>query len=78
MIKLSVYTKLDNKRVIDQAVDYFSNKSGLKIKEQVDCCLVFEGAGGYVRVDIVNNEKTEVILESREHEYQVKKFAEQL
>jgi len=79
MIKLSVYTKLDRKEIIDKAIEYFSNKEGLKIIEQEDCCVMLEGtAPGYVRVDLVENEKTEVIIESREYEYQAKKFAEQL
>lgn len=76
MIKLSVQTKLDNKKVLEKAIDYFEKKNGLKITEQGDCCISFEGGGGYVRVDMTNNEKTEVTLESREHEYLVKKFAE--
>jgi hypothetical protein len=76
MIRMSVQTKMDNKTVIDKAIDFFANKNGLKITEQGDCCVSFEGAGGYVRVDVTNNEKTEVTLESREHEYLVKKFAE--
>ena len=78
MIRLSVQTRLDNKKILDKAIDYFANKNGLKVTEQGDCCASFEGAGGYVRVDIVNNDKTEVTLESREHEYLVKKFAETL
>jgi hypothetical protein len=78
MIKLSVPTKMDNKKIMEKAVDFFADKNGLKITEQGDCCATFEGAGGYVRVDVVNNEKTEVTLESREHEYLVRKFAESI
>lgn len=78
MIKLSVTTKLDNKTIIKKAVDFFGNKNGLKVTEQGDCCASFEGAGGYVRVDIVESEKKEVTVESREHEYLAKKFVESL
>lgn len=78
MIRMSIHTKMDNKKVIERAIDFFANKNGLKITEQGDCCASFEGAGGYVRVDFVDKEKAEVILESREHEYLVQKFAESL
>jgi len=78
MIKLSVTTKLNNEKIIEKAVDFFGNKNGLKVTEQGDCCASFEGAGGYVRVDISENEKKEVTVESREHEYLAKKFVESL
>ena len=78
MIRMSVQTKMDNKVVIEKATDFFAKKNGLKATEQGDCCASFEGAGGYVRVDVASNGKTEVTLESREHEYLVKKFAESL
>jgi len=78
MIRLSVTTKLDNKTIVDKAVDFFGNKNGLKVTEQGDCCASFEGAGGYVRVDITEDEKKEVTVESREHEYLAKKFVESL
>jgi hypothetical protein len=78
MIKLSVTTKLNNEKIIEKAVDFFGNKNGLKVTEQGDCCASFEGAGGYVRVDIAENEKKEVTVEGREHEYLVKKFVESL
>lgn len=78
MIKLSTHTSLDNVRIRGRAIDFFSLKNGLEMKEEGDCCLLFEGAGGYVRVTLVNNGKTEVTVESREHEFLAEEFVGKL
>jgi hypothetical protein len=41
------------------------------------CCISFEGAGRYVAVSVVDEEKYRITdVETREFEYQVKRFLE--
>jgi hypothetical protein len=48
---------------------------GLEVKDQGEDCVTFEGGGGYVSLTISETGKgTEVDLETREWEYQVKEF----
>ena len=75
MLRLSFRTSKKNQDIIREAEGFFQNK-GLETKEKGDCCLQMEGGGGYVRVDIVEAKEREVILETREWEYQVKEFVE--
>jgi len=41
--RMSIHTKMDSKKVIDKAIDFFAKSNGLKITEQGDCCASFEG-----------------------------------
>lgn len=75
MLKLSFKTK-KGREILDDVERFFVDK-GLRTTEKGDCCIHMEGGGGYVRVDLVENGETEVTLESREWDYQVKQFAEQ-
>jgi hypothetical protein len=64
--------------VVTRASDFFGNKGlGLKEKERNSCCITFEGGGGYVSITVVEaGGKRDVDVESREWDYQVKKFLE--
>ncbi len=75
MLKLSFRTSKKSQDIIGEAESFFRDK-GLEAKEKGDCCLQMEGGGGYVRIDTVENKDTEVTLETREWDYQVKQFAE--
>jgi hypothetical protein len=57
-------------------VDLFGKEGlGLEEKEKNPCCITFEGGGGYVAIDIADEKKrTNVDVETREWEYQVKQF----
>jgi len=52
----------------------------LKLVESNECCLSFEGGGGHVTVAAARckPDSTDVDLETREWDYQVKKFMEKL
>ena len=48
-------------------------------KERNPCCISFEGAGGYVAVSIVDEDNHRMVdVETREFEYQAKRFLERL
>lgn len=74
MLKVSFTTSRKRDDILNEAESFF-NKNGLSTTEKGDCCLTMEGGGGYVRVDVVENEKNEVTVETREWDYQVKQFA---
>jgi hypothetical protein len=76
MLKISFRTSKKREQIVNEAEKFFKEK-GLITKEKGDCCLQMEGGGGYVRLDIAENDKNEVTLETREWEYQVKQFIEQ-
>ncbi len=74
-------TKLEPEEVLRRAEAFFGDDGlGLKIVEQSECCLSFEGSGGHVTISAArcDPEKTEVDLETREWDYQVKSFMENL
>jgi hypothetical protein len=80
MLKIGKQTTLDREVVIDRAAKFFGkNGEGLEEMERNPCCISFEGVGGYVLVSIVDNEdgkKRTVDVETREFEYQAKRFLE--
>ena len=53
---------------------------GLTISSEGDCCITFQGTGGFVTVSLNEDEPgyIKVRIESREWEYQAKKFLEVL
>ncbi|MGD2104854.1 MAG: hypothetical protein PVJ55_07070 [Anaerolineae bacterium] len=72
----SVTTKRSPEEAIAQAKDYFGEDGlGLAVTVHNPCCVTFEGAGGHVTVTASEGEdRTEVELETREWDYQVKQF----
>jgi hypothetical protein len=75
MARYSVETKLSPEEAIERAVAYFG-EAGLKldVTEHSSCCARFEGGGGHVHVTASGGAKTEVILETREWDYDVRQF----
>jgi hypothetical protein len=68
-------TKLKPAEVLERAAEYFGEGGlGLDIGSRDDCCVSFEGGGGHVTVTAVEGQKTAVDIETREWDYQVKKF----
>ena len=80
MIRIAKQTRLKTEDIITRAADFFgAGGEGLEEKERNPCCISFEGAGGYVAISIVDAEKNrEVDIETREFEYQVKRFLEKM
>ena len=76
MIRMAKQTRLKPEEIIARAVEFFGEKG-----EQLDetdrnrCCIYFEGGGGYVALSIVEESKKRTLdVETREFEYQVKRF----
>ena len=81
MLKLSTETKLAGAEVIKRAVAYFGPSGlGLKVTEQLDESVMFEGGGGGVAVETGPGEKgkTAVDLSSREWDFQIQQFLEKI
>jgi hypothetical protein len=80
MIRITKQTGLAPEEVIDRASKYFGKDGqGLQEKERNPCCLSFEGGGGYLSIAIYDEEKYRMVeIESREFEYQAKRFLETL
>jgi hypothetical protein len=79
MIKLVFKTDKIQEEILNQAVEYFQNNTDLKITERTDCCVIMgEMYRNYVMVSLSQEEGGfEVKVESREHEYQAKKFVKE-
>jgi hypothetical protein len=80
MLKISKQTRLKPEQVLELAANYFGkNGLGLDEKEQNPCCIYFEGAGGYISINILEEDQQRgVEVESREWDYQAKRFLEEI
>lgn len=82
MIRLTKQSKLAPSQVIDKAEAFFGPSGvGLTVVDEADCCARFEGGGGYVFVQAADGEdgaSTDVTVEGREWDYQIKQFMGQL
>jgi hypothetical protein len=78
MLRITKKTRLKREEIIDRASKFFGKGGeGLDEKEKNLCCISFEGGGGYVSVLIADEEKGRMVdVETREHEYQAKRFLE--
>jgi hypothetical protein len=77
MLRLEKRTKKTSQEVAKQLKSFFGKGGvGLDLKADTPTCLTFEGGGGYVNVTLCEEDAgTRVDLETREWDYQVKKFA---
>ena len=80
MLRIARQTRLNSADIIDRAAKFFGQDGeGLEEKERHLCCISFEGVGGYVTVAIVDENKHRVVdIETREFEYQAKRFLKAL
>lgn len=80
MIRISKKSRMNPDEIIAKASRYFGKGGeGLDETERGPCCVSFSGAGGYVTVTVVEeNVQREVDIESREFEYQAKRFLESI
>ena len=76
MIRIAKQTRLKREEIIARAVEFFGEKGEqLEEKDRNRCCVYFEGGGGYVSISIVEeSHKRTLEIETREYEYQVKRF----
>jgi len=80
MIRIAKQTRLKPEDIMERASKYFG-KGGEELQEMQRnlCCISFEGVGGYVSVSVVEEDKHRVVdVESREFEYQAKRFLEKI
>ena len=80
MIRIARQTRLKPADILDRASDYFG-EGGQALEEKIrnPCCISFEGAGGYVAVTVVDEDKRRMVdVETREFEYQAKRFLEKI
>jgi hypothetical protein len=80
MIRISKQTRLKSDDIIERASKYFGKGGeGLQETQRNLCCISFEGGGGYVSVSIVEEDKLRIVdVESREFEYQARRFLEKM
>ncbi len=80
MIRITRKTRLKPTVIIDRASDFFGEGGeALEEKERNPCCISFEGAGGYVAVSVVDEDNQRMVdVETRDFEYQAKRFLEGL
>ena len=81
MARYSLETKLKDVEVIQKAKAYFGESGlGLQVEEEADCCVRYEGGGGFVYVSTEEREKgkTGVTLETREWDYHIKQFMQKI
>ena len=79
MIVLEKKTKEKRVELLKKAKIFFGSEGeGLTISSESDCCIVFQGGGGYITISFNKEETdyTKVIIESKEWDYQAKKFLE--
>jgi hypothetical protein len=78
MIRISKKSRLKPDEILGKASRYFGKGGeGLDETERGPCCVSFSGAGGYVTVTVTEGGgQREVDVESREFEYQAKRFLE--
>jgi hypothetical protein len=80
MIRIGKHTRLKPAEVIEKASSFFGRDGeGLEETERSECCIAFAGPGGHVAVTISEGEDgRSVDVESREFEYQAKKFLDRV
>ncbi len=80
MIRISKSTHLGPDEILRRAAAYFgAGGEGLKTVERGGCCISFAGGGGDVTVTVVDETSHRTVdVESREFEYQAKRFLERI
>jgi hypothetical protein len=80
MLRISKQTRLKTDEIIERAAKFFGEGGeGMDEKERNPCCIFFEGFGGYVSVNLIDEDKNRVVdIETRELEYPVRRFLEKI
>lgn len=80
MLRISKSTRRSPSEILGAAERFFGKGGeGLVPSGRNDCCISFEGAGGYVAVTLSEEGgERSVEVETREFEYPARKFLEQI
>ncbi len=80
MIRLSKESRLKPDQIITKADRFFGETGeGLVPKDRSLCCIHFTGSGGFVSVSVVEDRKKRTVeVETREFDFQAKRFLEGL
>ncbi len=74
-MRYGLETKLSTTEVLNRAAGYFGEGGlGLEVTSRDECCISLAGGGGHVTVTVTEGDKTSIDVETREWDYQVKKF----
>lgn len=82
-MRYGVSTKLTPQEALQRAIAHFGPQGlGLEIIDQTEAGLIFQGGGGHVAITAcpgkTPGEKTTVDLETREWDYAVRQFLDQV
>ena len=78
-MRYEVITALTLQEALDRAAVHFGpGGQGLDIGGRDECCITFQDGGGYVTVTAQPGEKTTPELETREWDYAVQQFMQQV
>lgn len=79
MASYVIRTKMKMEEAVQKAASFFGETLKLDIIDQSNCCVRFRGGGGHVNVYAeTHNGETEIRIETREWDHQVKQFFEQI
>ena len=80
MLHIAKKSRLAREEIIDRASKYFGeNGQGLTETGRNLCCISFEGIGGYIATSVIDEEGYRMVdIETREFEYQAKRFLERV
>lgn len=80
MLRIGKKTDYKPEEVLQKAVNFFKQQSGLKLERQSPMMVYLVGGGGHVQVTVEPHEaeKTEVDIQTREWDYDVKQFLKEL
>ena len=76
MLRIIKDTKLYPADVIERASRFFGKDGeGLAETVRTPCCISFDGVGGYLSVSVIEENRFRTVdVETREFEYQAKRF----
>jgi hypothetical protein len=80
MLHIAKKTRLNREEIINRASKYFGkNGEGLTETCRNLCSISFEGIGGYLSTSVTDESRFRMVdVETREFEYQAKRFLERI
>ena len=82
MISVEAQSKHTAEQIVDRAVRFFGPEGvGLETVDQSECCVRFEGGGGFVTLTLESEEeekRTRVSVQGREFDWQIRKFLQEV